>query len=254
MIIGCPNNPRRDFCKEARWCLENGFDYLDLYLEEGKSSPDNVDPVKIRELLDRFTFKGPGHTPWYLPIGSPVASIREAAVRELGRYFEVFGKAGVGSVAVHASWCGAGFSVKEMIGFQVESLRKAVSAASLHGVRVLFELTDRKEDSPENMRAIMEEVGDVGFLLDTGHANLWGRKPSDYIRELHDRIEHVHAHDNFKDMDLHLPIGCGSIDWEATIRQLVMYYDGTITLEVFSRSRDYVLFSRDRLLRLLGRA
>ena len=65
---------------------------------------------------------------------------------------------------------------------------------------------------------------------------------------------YLHHHDNFKDMDLHLPVGCGSIDWEATIRQLVMYYDGTITLEVFSRNRDYVLFSRDRLLRLLGRA
>jgi len=45
-------------------------------------------------------------------------------------------------------------------------------------------------------------------------------------------------------------MGAGSIDWRRTIKVLKRYYNGTITLEVFSRDRDYALISREKLIRL----
>jgi sugar phosphate isomerase/epimerase len=45
-------------------------------------------------------------------------------------------------------------------------------------------------------------------------------------------------------------MGTGSINWERLIKLLKGYYDGTITLEIFSRDRDYALLSRDKLRKL----
>ena len=63
------------------------------------------------------------------------------------------------------------------------------------------------------------------------------------------RVKHVHLHDNNGGAsDLHLPLGAGAIDLEGTVAALkATGYDGTITLEVFSRDRHYLLYSRDVL-------
>jgi sugar phosphate isomerase/epimerase len=45
-------------------------------------------------------------------------------------------------------------------------------------------------------------------------------------------------------------MGVGNIDWENLINVLKKYYDGTITLEIFSRDRDYVLLSKEKLKKL----
>ncbi len=55
--------------------------------------------------------------------------------------------------------------------------------------------------------------------------------------------------------DLHLPLGAGLIPWNKIVTELKKYqYDGTITLEVFSRDRRYLLASRDKLLELWNSA
>ncbi len=53
----------------------------------------------------------------------------------------------------------------------------------------------------------------IGFVLDTGHANIIGQMES-FLTELRNRIVHIHAHDNKGRYDEHLGIGDGSIDWE----------------------------------------
>ena len=61
-------------------------------------------------------------------------------------------------------------------------------------------------------------------------------------------VHHVHLHDNDGRSDLHLPPGAGTIDWAAVVLALKdAGYDGTITLEVFSRDRDYVLLGKRKV-------
>jgi sugar phosphate isomerase/epimerase len=69
------------------------------------------------------------------------------------------------------------------------------------------------------------------------------------LQAFHDRLAHVHLSDNFgKREDLHLPLGAGAIDWRSIISMLKSFrYHGTITLEVFSSDRRYLLLSRDKL-------
>jgi sugar phosphate isomerase/epimerase len=63
----------------------------------------------------------------------------------------------------------------------------------------------------------------------------------------------VHLSDNDGTADQHLPLGSvprSRIDWQEHISKLkAIGYDGTITLEVFSPQREYLLLSRDLLVK-----
>jgi sugar phosphate isomerase/epimerase len=60
----------------------------------------------------------------------------------------------------------------------------------------------------------------VGFNIDTGHAALSGMTPAEAIGLMGSRICTTHLQDNFGKQDDHLPPGCGSIDWAATMAAL----------------------------------
>jgi sugar phosphate isomerase/epimerase len=50
------------------------------------------------------------------------------------------------------------------------------------------------------------------------------------------------------DRDEHLPLGAGNIDWPWALGVLKrMGYDGTITAEVFSRDKSYLVAAKDQL-------
>jgi len=54
--------------------------------------------------------------------------------------------------------------------------------------------------------------------------------------------------DNKGKEDDHLPLGCGNIEWEKIIKIIKKFkFNKTITLEIFSPDRDYLLLSRDKL-------
>jgi sugar phosphate isomerase/epimerase len=113
----------------------------------------------------------------------------------------------------------------------------------------------------EYVRIVNE--ADIRFHLDVAHANLDVEsldlqvfldrfKPGD-------KLLHIHISDNIggsaaKGWDLHLPIGVGSINWDEVFKVLRSYgYSGTVTLEVFSRDRDYLKMSLDKVRSLASR-
>lgn len=250
MKIGCPNNPRRDLHKEIEWIGRNGFDFIDLFLEEDKTSPEKIRVDAVKKLLDKYGLHAVGHTAWYLPIGSPVKALRDAAIIEMTRYFEIFGRLGVQFATIHAHWPGGMFSAKEGVAFQVESLKTLMKNAQAFGVSPMYEPIDTADDNLANVTTVLQSVPGLMFHLDIGHANLYGRTPAQFIEKFHHHLTHVHLHDNVRNMDLHLPPGCGTVNWDETLKALRAHYDGTITLEVFSRDRDYILFSREKLRKM----
>ena len=251
MKIGFPNNPRKDVLEEIRWIGENGFDFVDFFLEEDKAVPEKIDVECVRKLLHKYNLGVVGHTAWYLPIGSPVKALRKAAIEELERYFEVFCKIGARFVTVHANWPGGMFSAEEGVRFQVESLRVIVNRAGKYNLNIMYEPMDGVEDTVKNVSAILDKVPQLFLHVDIGHTSLFGRRPEHFIKRFFYRLKHIHLHDNDKRKDLHLPLGCGSVNWESVVKILKDYYNGTITLEVFSKDREYVLLSKRKLERLL---
>jgi sugar phosphate isomerase/epimerase len=125
-----------------------------------------------------------------------------------------------------------------------------VSVGQRYHIHILYEPVDTPRDDITSVSEILARVPDIYLHIDTGHANLFGRKPEEFIEKFHTRLRHVHLNDNDGIRDLHIPMGTGSINWERLIKLLKGYYDGTITLEIFSRDRDYALLSRDKLRKL----
>lgn len=73
-----------------------------------------------------------------------------------------------------------------------------------------------------------------GLCLDTGHLNLLGIRPDNYIRALGSRIKVLHTHDNNGDADAHLAPYTGTIIWKDLIGALKeIGYSGDIAFETF---------------------
>jgi sugar phosphate isomerase/epimerase len=228
---------------------------VDLFIEADRALPECLDVPLVKEALGRYGLGVVGHTAWYLPIGSPCGSLRDAAVAEAGRSFGLLRELGAGYVTIHANWPPAKlFTEEEARGYQIESLRQLTRGAAEHGLRIMYEPVGSPRDSIDNVAAILDAVPGLLLHIDIGHANLCGRDPATFINALHERLVHVHIHDNDGQADQHLPVGCGTIDWKATMEALRRHYDGTITLEVFSTDRDYSLLARDKVRRLWDEA
>lgn len=77
----------------------------------------------------------------------------------------------------------------------------------------------------------------VGLILDSGHANLAGKRVADEIRFAGKLLRDTHFHDNSGPIpgafnDQHLPPGLGTIDWQEAIKALAeIKYPGPIVFE-----------------------
>jgi sugar phosphate isomerase/epimerase len=107
--------------------------------------------------------------------------------------------------------------------------------------------------NPHEFQEVFESFPDLRLTLDIGHANLGGgkNKSSEFIHQYGYRISHIHANDNFGKEDNHLPVGAGIIDFEKILKELnEAQYDETLTLEIFSKDRDYLKISKDKIKRI----
>jgi sugar phosphate isomerase/epimerase len=251
MKIGCPNHPRKNLLDEIAWVGDHGFDYLDLFIEPESATPENLAVDTVAQLLADYHLGIVGHTAWYLPIGSPIRALRQAAIDEAARTFGPLQALGARFVTIHGNWASQKlFSDEEAIAFQVESLRILVERAIGHNLAIMYEPIPNPRDSIATTRALLDAVPGLKLHIDIGHANLYGKDPADYIAALHNDLVHIHLHDNKGADDLHLPMGCGNIDWEKTVGTLKKVYDGTVTLEIFASDLDYVLLCKEKFLKL----
>jgi sugar phosphate isomerase/epimerase len=88
---------------------------------------------------------------------------------------------------------------------------------------------------------VMDRVPQLKCHLDVGHAFIEGGmgKIKAYLTRFNDRLSHLHIHDNHGELDEHLPLGAGSIDFKKVVRWLnEIEYNKTITFEVFTSHKD----------------
>ncbi len=259
MKIGMMNNPRADLAAEIAWASQNRFEFLDLTLEPSSTHPRQIDIPTIRQALKDANLEIIGHTAYYLPLASPIESLREAARTEISWAVEVLAELGALKVTVHPDRSiPFVLGPKGVLQNNVESLAKIADIAAGLGLQVLVENMDRTFNNVDQIREALNRLPQVGFHLDAGHANLnvERNRTAEFIAAFRDRLSHVHVSDNFgKTDDLHLPLGAGNIQWKKVIGALKRSgYNGTITPEVFSLDRRYLLFSRDKLREIWERS
>ncbi len=255
MKIGMMNNPARPIEQEIDFALKHNFDFLDLTLEPPWANFQVQDAENILKLIDdRLDLVG--HTAWYLPIDSPFPAIQKATQEELIHQFGVFRELQINKVTLHFkfSYPHRFFKYRDKVSLWVSTLNPLIEAAEKMNITVMLENTFETPESLRMLKEIFRTCPTLGFHLDVGHTNLntgGGNGFHTYLSTFKKKLIHVHLSDNFGgNNDLHLPLGAGNISWETIIRKLKSTgYDDTITLEVFSRERLYLLESREILRR-----
>lgn len=101
MQIGVMNHPARDPLKEIEWIGQNDFDFVDFTLEPPAADPENLDVDAIRAALDRHGLDVVAHTAYYLPLGSPFASVRAVCLEEFRRCLRIAREIGATVMNTH---------------------------------------------------------------------------------------------------------------------------------------------------------
>ncbi|HEX2050469.1 MAG TPA: sugar phosphate isomerase/epimerase family protein [Actinomycetota bacterium] len=254
MLVGAMNFPRRSVLKEIHRIADDGFDFVDLSLEPPAAwLPDGKE---VGRLLGDLGLSAVGHTAYYLPLASAFPELRVVARDLFRRALDTFADAGVELVNVHPDQRVSMHGIEQVRARNAEAIAGLVHDAAARGITIMVENLDRLFSDVDDLGAIFDAVPDARFHLDVGHANLrLGRgdrnRTPRLLAAFGDRLAHVHVSDNNGGAeDLHLPLGAGTIDWRAAVRALRdAGYDGTVTLEVFSREREHLRTSRRLWLR-----
>jgi sugar phosphate isomerase/epimerase len=253
MLIGAMNHPASDPLAEIEWIASMNLEFVDLTLEPPATASWNVDPVALRDALRKHGLSAVGHTAYYLPIASAFEQVRRAAVCELRECVKVFQRVGVSLMNLHPDRHAPQHDRDYLIRRNLDSIRELTDFAAQHQVELMIENLPRDFNSAEQLGELLDPMPELGLHLDIGHANLETpyNTTEEILRRYGKRLRHVHLHDNRGGEDLHLPLGAGNVDVGRHLAALkACGYDRTITLEVFTRDRHFLAYSRDVLRRL----
>lgn len=128
-------------------------------------------------------------------------------------------KINAGFVVVHTNegWQGDKLQVQLLVRCRLGEL---LSLAAAYKVRLLIENVGLRTKNNvlfelEEYLVLFNEFPQAGALLDTGHAHVNGWDLAKVVRVLGPRLAACHIHDNSGAADEHLPVGQGTIDWQA---------------------------------------
>jgi sugar phosphate isomerase/epimerase len=260
MKYGAMNFPVKPLIQEIEEFGEMGFDYVELTMDPPEATPQKTLAQKrpIQDLLHRYGMGIVGHLPTFVWTSDLYESLRTASIRETLEALEAGAELGIKKVVLHPGYItGLGkFVLDKAKGYGMESIETILNRATSLGMTLCLENMFPQAhflSKPHEFQEVFESFPDLRLALDIGHANLGGgkNKSSEFIHQYGYRIGHIHVNDNFGKEDNHLPIGAGIIDFEKILKELnEAQYDETLTLEVFSRDRDYLKISKDKIKRI----
>lgn len=260
MKYGAMNFPVKPLLQEMQEIGEMGFNYVELTMDPPEATPQKILSQKrsIRELLDRYGMGIIGHLPTFVWTSDLYESLRRVSLQENFDALEAGAELGIEKMVLHPGYItGLGkFLLDKARGYGMESieiiLKKATSLGTTLCIENMFPQTHFLSH-PHEFQEVFETFPELRLNLDIGHANLGGgkNKSLEFIQRYGYRIGHVHANDNFGKEDNHLPIGAGIIDFERILKELKQtQYNETITLEVFSKDKDYLKISQEKIKRM----
>jgi sugar phosphate isomerase/epimerase len=263
MLYGATNFPVKPVLEELETIAKLEFDYLELTMDAPEAHYTVIRGMKdeLVHALERLHMGLICHLPTFVSTADLTGSLRKASLNEVLESLEVAAELRTMKAVLHPS-LHRGLSVFVMDQVRQHALRSLeaiVDKADQLGVCLCLENMFPQSNSlinPEDFVEVFEQFPTLRMTLDVGHAHIGEKgvaKILDFIERFPDRIYHIHANDNFGNGDDHLPIGAGTIEFPGIVKALkAIGYDETITLEVFSRDRDYLRLSRDKLAHLVS--
>lgn len=263
MKFGAMNNPFNPILNEIKFIAESGFDFIELPVEPPLTVKKLLsDKKKIMNALSNYKLGIVEHAPIFVSTADMFESIRKASQKEVLDSLDLANEFGIKKITIHPSYVkGLGrFMKKEIKKMGYEFLSRLYDKANDLGIILCLENMMPPEDwlfEPEEFKPILKDFKKMKLMLDTGHANVMTRenKSLEFIRLFKKRIGHLHVHDNSGLEDDHLPLGCGNIDFDKIFSALKKTgYNDTMTLEVFTKDGDYLIFGLKKAKELWKKA
>lgn len=260
MKYGAMNFPVKPILKEIEEIGSLGFDFLELTMDPPEATPEKILEQKksIQELLKHYHMDLIAHLPTFLLTSDLYESLRAVSLRENFKALEAAAELGIKKAVLHPGYItGLGkFLLDKAKKYGMQSIEGIIKKAAPLGIRLCLENMFPQTHflfHPKEFQEIFEVFPELHLTLDIGHAHIGGERNRaiEFIQNYGDRIGHIHANDNFGKEDNHLPIGAGIIDFERIIKALKgISYNDTLTLEVFSKDRDYLRISREKIKKM----
>jgi len=260
MKYGAMNFPVKPLLKEIEEIGELGFDYVELTMDPPEAAPQKVLAQKksILNLLNRYKMGITGHLPTFVWTSDLYESLRKASLHENVEAIEASAELGIEKLVLHPGYItGMGkFVIDKAKRYGLESIEAILKKANSLGMTLCIENMFPQANfltQPQEFQEVFETFPEIRLALDIGHANLGGdrNRAIEFIQRYGYRIGHIHANDNFGKEDNHLPIGAGIIDFDRIIKALKQTsYDETMTIEVFSKDRDYLRISKEKMKKM----
>jgi sugar phosphate isomerase/epimerase len=257
MKIGFMNNPANSVYAETEWCGDKGFDFLDLTIE-GPGAMD-IDPDRLKPILDSYNLTVVGHTDPCLPYAYPIGDIRKACLKELERCAVIFQALGASVMNIHPCYLTPPAMRKDLVRFHIDALQPVVEMAASYDLTLVLENYKAPFDRVSTFDTLVKKVPGLKLHLDFGHTHFGKDSHALFCQRLGNHITHVHFSDNRSRSDDHMPLGVGSVNWESAVNSLKRIgYDNTITLEIFcgdpEMQYEYLNLSRKRIQALWDRS
>jgi len=250
MRYGAMNFPARPVLAELEAIIGMGFDFVELAIDPPEATPEKL-LANRDSILGALSAHGMGaiaHLPCFVRTADLYDSIRLASRMEVFKAIDALPELGIRIANLHPSYVSRMARHMGDYGRRlgIEFLKSALERAEENGVEITIENmcpSDGWLSEPEEFEEVLRAFPRAGLTLDLGHANLLAprNRSMEFLRRFAGRIRHLHVHDNFGLSDEHLPPLCGNVDFAGIFSAIKQSgYDGTMTLEVFSRDRDYL--------------
>ena len=253
-----------DPVKEIEFAGKHGFQGFELAFEHPEATPEQI-LKKRRQILDtfsRYNLVRIGHTQSFVNICDFSELIRRASLQETVKALEVAHRLDIGFLTVHPGFLWPVMTGEKALKKTCKSLKELLKVADdLNLILGLENLPPRffpprgYFSRTEEFDVVFSEIASqrLKLVLDVAHASFAESDPPlNFIDKFYEKLAHVHLSDNLGQRDDHLPLGAGRVDYKTPVRELKKRnYSGTITLEIFSKDRDYLLMSKRKLEELL---
>lgn len=239
-------------------CLEQGADKVELFMEG--SSWSDLTLTQLDQLAGALTevdMTYSVHPPQFdLNLASQWPDIRKAAVREYSRAIEFAGGIGASHVVInpgvrHLSV----FDMNQSRLYAKEGIEALLPLAVTHQVQLgienggskLKELFD-EESFVAFVKAFDHDL--IGAVIDSGHARLTRWNIPAAMKALDTKLIALHLNDTSGNVDNHLSLGKGVIDWEGifdAVKQLrhqpalVLELNTQTSIEQMKQGKEFIM-------------
>jgi sugar phosphate isomerase/epimerase len=162
---------------------------------------------------------------WDTNLTSPVKEVRDMTLKLHKDTILFAKKIGARQVVLHPGFCHSpAFEKTQAKIWAREATAELVDFSRPLGIRLAFENVGYHGASIytfDEFCTVLDEFDDtVGYLIDTGHANINGWDIAALIDRVKERLYGIHIHDNMANADSHLPMFDGNIDWNRVFREM----------------------------------